>query len=212
MKEIESFTFFRSYHESLKNLNDRDRKQLLVAIVDYIFDDITPDFKGNKKSVWCLIEPHLNSSKTKAGNARKKSNQNQNEIKSKSNQKQNSNSVLLEKENKKKNKNIEIEIESEKENKKKDNDSSSDFVAPTLADIISYAKKLNLCDENYCERFYNYYEAIGWVNSSGRKIKKWKLVFSNWLKGDELKQRKKTSIQKSKLDSVFDKFMEGDDD
>lgn len=212
MNKIESFTFFRSYHEALSELCDRDKKALLVAITNYVFDDITPEFKGVKKSIWSLIEPHLKVSKIKANSAKKKSNQNQNEIKSKSNQKQNSNSVLLEKENKKKNKNIEIEIESEKENKKKDNDSSSDFVAPTLADIISYAKKLNLCDENYCERFYNYYEAIGWVNSSGRKIKKWKLIFSNWLKGDELKQRKKTSIQKSKLDSVFDKFMEDDDD
>lgn len=101
---------------------------------------------------------------------------------------------------------------SEKENKKKENISSSDFVAPTLADIISYAKTLNLCDENYCERFYNYYEAIGWVNSSGRKIKKWKLVFNNWLKGDELKQQEKTSVQKSKLDTVFDEFMEDEDE
>lgn len=211
MNKIEGFTFFKSYHEALKELCDRDKKTLLVAIVNYIFDDITPDFKGNKKCIWSLIEPHLKVSKAKAGNAKKKSNQNQNEIKPKSNQDNSFDFDLLEKENKKKNKNKEIEIESEKENKKKDNDSSSDFVAPTLADIISYAKTVNLCDENYCERFYNYYEAIGWVNSSGRKIKKWKLVFNNWLKGDELKQQEKTKTQKSKLDSVFDEFMEDED-
>lgn len=212
MKNVDSFTFFRSYHEALKELSDRDRKSLLVAIDDYVFEDKTPELKGTKKSIWSLIEPHLKVSKSKAGNARKKSNENQNKIKPKSNQDNSFDFDLLEKENKKKNKNKEIEIESEKENKKKDNDSSSDFVAPTLANIISYAKKLNLCDENYCERFYNYYEAIGWVNSSGRKIKKWELVFSNWLKGDELKQREKTPIQKSKLDTVFDEFMEADDE
>lgn len=210
MKNVDSFTFFRSYHEALKELSDRDRKALLVAIDDYVFEDKAPELKGIKKSVWSLIEPHLRVSKSKAGNARKKTNQNQNEIKTKSNRDNSSDFDLLEKENKKKNMNKNKKKESEK--KENENFQPCDFVAPTLTDIISYAKKLNLCDENYCERFYNYYEAIGWVNSSGRKIKKWELVFSNWLKGDELKQREKTPIQKSKLDTVFDEFMEADDE
>ena len=212
MNKIESFTFFRSYHEALSELCDRDKKALLVAITNYVFDDITPEFKGVKKSIWSLIEPHLKVSKIKANSAKKKSNQNQNEIKSKSNQKQNSNSVLLEKENKKKNKNIEIEIESEKENKKKDNDSSSDFVAPTLTEILDHAKEVGIEDKDYCERFFNHYEAIGWVNGAGNKITNWKPVFNNWVKKDKSNNQEKPKVQKSKLDSVFDKFMEDDDD
>ena len=58
---------------------------------------------------------------------------------------------------------------------------------PTLTDIISYANELNISKE-YGEMFYNHYEAIGWVNGTGQKIKNWKLVFKNWIAQDNNKQ------------------------
>ena len=60
-----------------------------------------------------------------------------------------------------------------------------DFVAPTLAEIFNYSKSLNFDDKEYCEKFYNHYESIGWVNGTGQEIKNWKLVFNNWLKKDK---------------------------
>lgn len=211
MNKIESFTFFRSYHEALSELCDRDKKALLVAITNYIFDDITPEFKGVKKSIWSLIEPHLKVSKIKANSAKKKSNQNQNEIKSKSNQNQNSNSVLSEKENKKEKKNKEIEIEdSKRENIKREKPTG--FTPPTLAEIINFAKSIDFNDEEYCERFYNHYQSVGWVNGAGIKIQDWKLLFKNWVKKDQLKEQEKAKPQKSKMDLVFEQFMEEEDD
>lgn len=74
-------------------------------------------------------------------------------------------------------------------NKKNVSDENSslecDFVAPTLTEIFDYSKSLNLNDKEYCERFFNHYESIGWVNGTGQEIKNWKLVFSNWLKKDK---------------------------
>lgn len=74
-------------------------------------------------------------------------------------------------------------------NKKKNSESeisqNCDFVAPTLADILSYSQSLNFEDKEYCERFYNTYESVGWVNANGIEIKNWKLVFKNWLKKDK---------------------------
>ena len=58
---------------------------------------------------------------------------------------------------------------------------------PTLTDIINYANELNISKE-YGEMFYNHYEAIGWVNGTGQKIKNWKLVFKNWIAQDNNKQ------------------------
>ena len=72
---------------------------------------------------------------------------------------------------------------SERDNIKRNN-SSCDFVAPTLAEIYNYACSLDINDKDYCEKFYNHYESIGWVNGTGREIKNWKLVFNNWLKKD----------------------------
>lgn len=60
-----------------------------------------------------------------------------------------------------------------------------DFVAPTLAEIFDYSKSLNFNDKEYCEKFYNHYESIGWVNGTGQEIKNWKLVFNNWIKKDK---------------------------
>ena len=60
-----------------------------------------------------------------------------------------------------------------------------DFVAPTLTEIFNYSKSLNFDDKEYCEKFYNHYESIGWVNGTGQEIKNWKLVFNNWLKKDK---------------------------
>ena len=57
------------------------------------------------------------------------------------------------------------------------------LISPTLTDIISYGSNLGASSE-YCERFYNHYESIGWVNANGIKIKNWKLTFSNWYKKD----------------------------
>ena len=211
MNKIESFTFFRSYHEALSELCDRDKRALLVAITNYVFDDITPEFKGVKKSIWSLIEPHLRVSKIKANSARKKSNQNQNKIKPKSKQNQKSNSVLSEKENKKENKNKEIEIEdSERENIKREKPIG--FTPPTLTEIINFAKSIDFNDEEYCERFYNHYQSVGWVNGAGIKIQDWKLLFKNWVKKDQLREIEKAKPQKSKMDLVFEQFMEEEDD
>lgn len=192
MNKIKGFTFFRSYHEALSELCDRDKKALLIAITNYVFDDITPEFKGTKKCVWTLIEPTLKASKSKAGNAKKKSNQNQNEIKLKSNQNHNSNFDLLRIKDKEKDKDKGNGVRKENKKEKK----SSDFSSPTLNDIISYALEMGISDKKYCERFYNYYEAIGWVNASGRKIEKWKLAFANWVNKDKL-------LEKPEDDRVF---------
>lgn len=77
-----------------------------------------------------------------------------------------------------------------KENKSKEKCESElshicDFVAPTLAEIFDYSKSLNFNDKEYCEKFYNHYESIGWVNGTGQEIKNWKLVFNNWIKKDK---------------------------
>lgn len=209
MNKIKTFTFFRSYYEALNELSDKDKKALLVAIFDYVFADITPDFKGTKKSVWTLIEPTLSISKAKSNSTKSKSNQNQNEIKMKSNQNQKSSSVLPKEREKEKEKDKDKGI-GVREKDKRENPIGS--LSPTLAEILNYAKEVGFEDKDYCERFFNHYEAIGWFNGAGNKITNWKPVFNNWVKKDKSSNQEKPKTQKSKLDSVFDKFMEGDDD
>lgn len=85
------------------------------------------------------------------------------------------------------NKRKEKKIKVKKSKKKCESELSHicDLVAPTLAEIFDYSKSLNFNDKEYCEKFYNHYESIGWVNGTGQEIKNWKLVFNNWLKKDK---------------------------
>lgn len=87
-------------------------------------------------------------------------------------------------EKEKENKNKNININNININKSERDQSFTPTASPTLAEIYNYACSLDINDKDYCERFYNHYESIGWVNGTGREIKNWKLVFNNWLKKD----------------------------
>ena len=79
----------------------------------------------------------------------------------------------------KNNKNINNNIKSEREN------INTPTASPTLDDVFSYSISKGFNDKKYCEKFYNHYESIGWVNGTGREIRNWKLVFNNWLAKDK---------------------------
>ena len=87
------------------------------------------------------------------------------------------------------NKNINNNIKSEREN-----NIDTPTASPTLDDIFSYSVSKGIEDKNYCEKFYNHYESIGWVNGTGREIKNWKLVFNNWIAKDKEKKKNKKEI------------------
>lgn len=105
MANITGFTFFESYYRGLKDLEKEDRRDILEAIIDYVFEDKEPEFDGFKSTIWTFIQPNLTSSKNKSKNAQKKSKENQNKIKRKSNKKQKEINDLLENKDKDKDKN-----------------------------------------------------------------------------------------------------------
>ena len=89
---------------------------------------------------------------------------------------------------KKKNKN------NKKNNNSVINTTHNNYETPTLNDIKIYGAEQNI-DSEYCERFFNYYESIGWVNGIGQQIKNWKLVFKNWVAKDNM-QASSNELQK----------------
>lgn len=90
------------------------------------------------------------------------------------------------------NKNINNNIKSEREN------INTPTASPTLDDIFSYSVSKGFSDKKYCEKFYNHYESIGWVNGTGREIKNWKLVFNNWLEKDKKNIKEETINDRAK--------------
>ena len=92
------------------------------------------------------------------------------------------------------NKNINNNIKSEREN-----NIDTPTASPTLTEIYNYACSLDINDKDYCEKFYNQYESIGWVNGTGREIKNWKLVFNDWLKKDNKQNDRREINQECNL-------------
>ena len=84
-------------------------------------------------------------------------------------------------------------------NKSERDQSFTPTASPTLAEIYNYSCSLDINDKDYCEKFYNHYESIGWVNGTGREIKNWKLVFNNWLKKDNKQNDRREINQECNL-------------
>lgn len=93
-------------------------------------------------------------------------------------------SIPLGEEEKEKEKEKEKKEEKREREINKERDSVASAPAPTLFDVISFGNDLDV-DKKYCERFFNHYEAVGWVNGNNQKIKNWKLVLKNWISKDK---------------------------
>ena len=50
----------------MKEVPEKDKKDIIFAIINYVFEDKKPKFKGTNKIIWTLIEPNLNTSKNKS--------------------------------------------------------------------------------------------------------------------------------------------------
>lgn len=86
---VKSFTFYFDYYNLIDTLPINDKKELTIAILDYIFKDIEPILKGHNQAIFNTLKAQLNKSKNKSSCARKdETKENQNEIKSKSNENQ----------------------------------------------------------------------------------------------------------------------------
>lgn len=109
MANIKAFSFYKSYHEALKDLPVEERKNMLLAIDEFVFENVNPKLKGIEKTIWTLIEPNLTTSKNRSnknagapiGNKNaEKSKENESEeetIKKQSNNNQSSHDILMNK-------------------------------------------------------------------------------------------------------------------
>jgi hypothetical protein len=91
-------------------------------------------------------------------------------------------------------------VNNNKKNNKSERENKGNSVAPTptLPLIISYGKEFGVNDD-YCNKFFNYYESIGWLNGNGLEIKNWKLVFNNWVSKDKKNMSKEIKKEKRVL-------------
>ena len=220
MASKKGFLLLNNQYEVIETLNDEQAGQLLKAFFDYnlgkeiklnglmrtVFNNFKVVFDENEQKYQEKCEKNKQNIENYWKKIREQNNTNEYEcIQSNTNEYEkirtntmatniNINTNLNTNTNlNKNNKNINNNIKSERDQ------SFTPTASPTLAEIYNYACSLDINDKDYCEKFYNHYESIGWVNGTGREIKNWKLVFNNWLKKDNKQNDRREINQECNL-------------
>ena len=67
----ESFIFYRSFYESIRELDPIDQVQIYNAIFEYEFNKNIPELTGISKSIFTLILPQLEANNKRYENGKK---------------------------------------------------------------------------------------------------------------------------------------------
>ena len=67
----DSFIFYRSFWEAVKELKPAEREKVMSCICSYIFDDNETELKATPKAIWTLIKPQLIANNKKYENGSK---------------------------------------------------------------------------------------------------------------------------------------------
>ena len=71
MQPTNSFVFYRSFYESLQDLDDKSRLQLYDAICSYSLDNRIADLKGINATIFKLIKPQIDSNNKRRADGNK---------------------------------------------------------------------------------------------------------------------------------------------
>ena len=204
--ERESFVFYRSFYEGIKELPRDIQGEVLTAIMEYGLNGVTTENqKQITKAMFALIKPQLDANNQKFENGKKggrpKANCNQTETETKPKQNRNktkpepnvnvndnvndNNISFLEKKKQKSdvvvsdlgNENSESSIETLQTPKEQSGGGRKKFTIPTPEEVQAY------CDERkngiLGQQFCDFYSAKGWKIGK-EPMKDWKAAVRTW--------------------------------
>ena len=182
MNNLNGFTFYRSYYESIaaikddEDLTDEQKNKriavLSMGILEFVFEGKEPELKGMPLSVFCAIKPNLQTSVKRSDAGQTKSSKNQNDIKTQSKPEQDKGQVQG------------------KDKVQEGENTPPEATPPTLAQIHE------LCDSDgnpreYGTRYHTYYSRpdIAWRSRNGSCIIQiWQTRLRDWCEEEAKKQ------------------------
>ena len=211
---MESFIFYRSFYESIKNLEPNIQAEIYNAIMEYALNDVTPtDLSGVANAIFILIKPQIDANNRRRENGKKggrpktetKPKQNQNKTKTKPNNNLNETKV---KPNVNVNDNVndnenESKEKQEKEKLSEEETEKANIIPPKIEWVEQYVRERgNKID---AQTFYDFYSSKGWMVGK-TKMKDWKACIRTW----ERNRNQPTLEQKSKYDfNALQKMIDG---
>ncbi len=206
--ERDSFIFYRSYANALRQLSDKQFAVVMKAIFDYALDGEMPDMGVVESVIFELIRPQIDANNRRYENGKRggrpktetEADNNQSETTHKPNENQSITKVKPDETTPKPNVNVNVNEKKEdtyvskKENDEgretsalsaKENNMSEtegkkrkEFIPPTLAEVTAYAEERGRAD--LAQKFFDYFEAGNWHDSEGKPVKVWKQKFITW--------------------------------
>ena len=178
----DSFIFYRSFYESIKDLDKNQKAEVLEAICSYALDEYTEPLSGVSKGFFTLIKPQLDANRKRFENGSKPK---QSISKTKAENKQNISKIEA-------NKNVNDKV-NEKENKNKK------FVPPSLQEVEIFFSE-NGFGSVYAKQAFDYYELGEWKDASGKQVKNWKQKMKGvWLTEEKRNKSNVTPTQTTQL-------------
>lgn len=188
---MKNLMFYGSYHEAVKELPDEEQGAVYKAIIDYAFEQKTPNLSGVAKAIFVPVKPSIdtairNYENGKQGGRPSKNNPNENpnENPEETQSITQSESEIETEEQTYKNldKRIKDKRNIEEVCKKKD-EKEKVFIPPTLEEIIEYVNERQSSVDP--QRFYDFFTADDdpkkhWIDSKGNRVKNWKQKLITW--------------------------------
>jgi hypothetical protein len=195
----DTFIFYRSFKESMKDLSAEDKLIMYEAISDYSLDLKEPELSGFPKALFSLIKPILDANIKRwrngckggapEGNKNNRFSKNTTEVQPEANQ--NTTEVQA---NKDKDKDVDKEYKLEINNRlpiSPKGENILKFIKPSIEEVRKYCQeRKNNID---AEAFVNFYESKGWMIGKN-KMKDWRASMRTWERSQKSQPRNSEDI------------------
>ena len=168
----DSFIFYRSFYEAIKELPEINRAEIYDAICSYSLDFKCPNLSGISKTVWILIKPQLDANNKRFENGSKPKHK-QTISKPEAKQKQKA---------------------SKTEANKNDNENVNKNVLFSKSVIFEKIKFKEAFPDWSKEKLAYYYDAVLTWSNEGNKKKDWVATVRTWAARDEKQGKIKFNV------------------
>jgi hypothetical protein len=182
MQDRESFIFYKSFYEAIKNIKDKDKIQIYEAICRYSLYEEEIELTGIRKTLFTLIKPQLKANNKrfedgkKGGRPKKITTGYENKITTGYENKKTTGYS-----EKKPNNNVNDNVNDNVNVNDNDNVKRKKFVKPTLEEIKNYCTERN--NKINPNKFYDFYESKGWKIGK-EPMKDWQACIRTWEQKD----------------------------
>lgn len=212
MEQIDGFMFFRSYYEAIRQLPDPEEQAALYdAVCAYAFLGEEPTFTPALASMWTLIRPSLNGSISKAVTYQRQKERRRVAAKRMYNtcqtDVQHTSDTCGTNKKEEKEKEKEKKVDKEGEGESTSGDGPPPLLTPSYEQIQDYCHEQGLTVDP--KRFFNYYEACGWMLHGGPMVN-WRACLESWERNDLQKYSKTARVQRQSM--TWEPYTPGEDE